>query len=121
MSVNKAKLEPKTRIDSKAKMASTVDSLIELAGHTDIVQHTPGQIQLKIKMTGLSLALALDLPLLRVSLRGILDANAQGRLVTIIYDEKVIPKELWVLLIKSHANPKIQQLVKKELLDRISS
>lgn len=121
MAQNTAKLQTNTVIDSKQKLASTIDTLIELAGHTEIVKHVPGQIQLRIKLTGLSLALKLDLPLLQVSLRGILGASSSGRLVTILYDEKVIPKELWELLIKSHANPKIQQLVKKELLDRMSA
>jgi hypothetical protein len=102
-------------------MASTIDSLIKLAGHTEIIKHVPGEIQLQIKLSGLSLALALDLPLLRVSLQGILGARSNGRQVTIFYDPKLIPKELWDLLIKSHSNAKIQQLVKKELLDRISS
>ena len=120
MAESTARLESKTRIDSKAKMASTIDHLIELAGHTEIVKHVPGQVQLKIKLTGISLALNLDLPLLRVSLRGITDASSDGRMVTIFYDEKIIPKELWELLIKSHSNPKIQQLVKRELLNRMS-
>jgi hypothetical protein len=115
-----AKLENTTKIDSRAKMASTIDQLIKLAGHIEIVKHVPGEIQLKIKMTGLSLALNLDLPLLKVALRGIIGASKEGRVVTIFYDEKIIPKELWELLIKSHSNPKIQQLVKKELLNRMS-
>lgn len=103
-----------------AKAVKDVDSLINLAGHTEIVKHTPGQIHLKVKLTGISLALNLDLLGLKASIRGILGANASGRTVVINYDEKVLPKELWELLIKSHGNPKIQQLVRNELLSRLS-
>jgi len=103
-----------------SKAVSNVDSLINLAGHTEIIKHVPGQIHLKIKVTGLSLALNLDLLGLKASIHGILGAEVSGRTVVIDYDEKVLPKELWELLIKSHANPKIQQLVRRELLSRLS-
>ena len=99
---------------------SNVDSLIKLAGHAEILKHVPGQIQLKIKLTGISLAMNLDLLGLQASIRGILGANVSGRTVVINYDEQVLPKELWELLIQSHANPKIQQLVRRELLSRFS-
>jgi len=102
------------------KTVSDVDSLINLAGHAEILKHVPGQIHLKIKITGISLALNLDLLGLKASIRGILSADVSGRTVVINYDEKILPKELWELLIKSHANPKIQQLVRRELLSRLS-
>lgn len=105
-------------MDTKA--VKDVDSLINLAGHTEIIKHTPGRIHLKIKLTGISLALNLDLLGLKSSIRGLLGANVSGRTVVIDYDEKVLPKELWELLIKSHGNPKIQQLVRGELLSRLS-
>jgi hypothetical protein len=104
------------------QMADAVDRLIELAGHTEIVKHVPGQIHLKVKPRGIVIALnILNVIDLKVSLRGILGANVSGRSIVIDYDEKAIPKELWELLIKSHANPKIQQLVKRELLSRMQA
>lgn len=103
------------------KAVSSVDSLMNLAGHTEIMKHVPGQIHLKIKISGISLALNLDLLGLKASIRGLLGAEVSGRTVIINYDEKVLPKELWELLIKSHANPKIQQLVKRELMTRLAA
>ncbi|MFP5212572.1 MAG: hypothetical protein ACLGPL_04260 [Acidobacteriota bacterium] len=104
-----------------AKTANDVDNLIKLAGHAEIVKHDPGEIHLKIKPTGISIALSIDLLGLKAAINGIIGANVNGRTVVVNYDEEVIPKELWELLIKSHANPKIQQLVRKELLARMTA
>jgi hypothetical protein len=95
---------------------NTVDRLINLAGHTEIVKHIPGQIHLRIKPTGILLALDFDLLGLQASIKGILSTDVSGRTMVINYDEKTLPKELWELLIKSHANPKIRQLVRSQLL-----
>jgi hypothetical protein len=107
------------------ELTNAVDQLIKLGGHTEIVKHSPGQIHLRVKLTGVSLALNLAASLkdVRLSLKGILGAtgDVSKRSIMINYDEKVLPKELWELLIKSHANPKIQQLVKREILSRVSA
>jgi hypothetical protein len=102
--------------------ARTVDQLIDLAGHAEITRHTPGEIHLKIKPRGIVLALNLDLLNLQASIRGILGsrADAASRTVVIHYDEKLLPKELWELLIKSHASPKVRELVRKALLAKLS-
>ncbi len=103
------------------KSKSTVDQLLSLAAQTEIVKHVPGRIQLKLKLTGISLALNLDLLGLKASIQGILGANVSGTSVVIDYDEKVLPKELWELMIKSNGNPKIQQLVRRELQARLGT
>lgn len=109
-------------IKAKPNPAAVVDKLIDLAGHTEIIKHVPGRIELKIKASGILLALNLNLLEVKASIQGILDAdaNTSARSVTILYDEKRIPKELWDLLIKARANPKIQQLVRKELVKRLT-
>ncbi len=115
-------------IDAKlgAKAVIAVERLFELAGHTNIVKHTPGQIQLKIKPTGLLIALRIKLEEfaeLKAYVKGIVDARADksARTVTIDYDEKVIPKELWELLVRSNSNPKVRKLVEKEIFNRVLS
>jgi hypothetical protein len=39
------------------ELTNAVDQLIKLGGHTEIVKHAPGQIHLKVKITGISIAL----------------------------------------------------------------
>ncbi len=117
--------------DVKTKAASIVDSLIELAEHTDMMQHSPGVIQLKIHISGIILALNLNMKLklnsddLKTTGKniGLLDvkANKASRLLTIVYDPEKIPFELWELLIKGKANPKIRKLVREELFRRLQS
>lgn len=107
------------------ELTKAVDQLIQLGGHTEIVKHTPGQIHLRVKLTGVSIALSLAASLkgIQLSLKGIVGAtgDVSKRSIVINYDDKVLPKELWELLVKSHANPKIQQLVKREILSRVSA
>jgi hypothetical protein len=105
---------------TNTELTGAVDRLIELAAHTSIVSHNPGKIHLKVKLAGISLALSLKN--IRVPLPGILGAKGDvtDRSVVINYDEKVLPKELWDLLFKAHANAKIKQLVRKEILARVS-
>ncbi len=107
---------------TKAEMAGTVDRLMDLAGHIEIIKHVAGQVHLRIKPSGILLALNLNLAGLQVSLSGILgvQADTSSRTVVINYDEEVIPKEMWELLVRSHSNPKIQRLIRQELMSRIS-
>ncbi len=117
--------------DVKAKAASIADSLIELSEHTEIVKHVPGVIQLKINPYGIILALNLNMKLklntddLKTTGKniGILDvkANKASRILTIVYDKEKIPTELWELLIKGKASPKIRKLVREELFRRLQN
>jgi hypothetical protein len=102
-----------------------VDRLIELAGHTTIVRHDPGEIQLKVKPRGILLALNLNLANLadlRLSIRGILggEADLSAKSLIIRYDEKILPKELWELLVRGKSSPKLQRAVRDLLLSRLS-
>ncbi|MBI5445600.1 MAG: hypothetical protein HY900_30840 [Deltaproteobacteria bacterium] len=102
-----------------------VDRLIEVAGHTEVVKHEPGRIELRIKPKGVLLALNLnlaDLLDLRLSIRGLLGAKADlgARSLVIHYDPKILPKEVWELLVRANASPKLQNLVRRELVSRLT-
>jgi hypothetical protein len=109
----------------KPEVVQAVDRLIEVAGYTEIAEHAPGRLRLRIKPKGVLLALNLnvaELAKLRLSIRGILGARADlgARTLVIDYDPKLLPKELWELLVRAKASPKLEALVRQQLLARLS-
>jgi hypothetical protein len=109
----------------KPEVVQAVDRLIEVAGYTEIAEHAAGHLRLRIKPRGVLLALNLnvaELAKLRLSIRGILGARADlgARSIVIEYDPKLLPKELWELLVRAKASPKLEALVRQQLLNRLS-
>jgi hypothetical protein len=98
-----------------------IERLIDLAAEAGIVHHIPGRIRLKVKLSGLLLAMDLDAADLTRCFTGILDAraNAAARSIVIAYDERVIDPEFWNLLVNLKKYPELRSSVKQQL-ERLS-
>lgn len=90
--------------------------LIDLAAHAQIAHHIPGRIRLKIKPSGLPLAMQLD-PRDFEFFTGVraVRANTAARSVVIDYDEQKIPFSLWEKLLKAKASSEVRNSVQQAL------
>jgi len=94
-----------------------IDRLLDLAAHTAIVHHIPGRVRLKVKLSGLTLAMSLDIDDVIKCFDGVLDVrtNAAARSIVINYDTRVISPDLWENLVNGNKDPSIKTSVQKQL------
>jgi hypothetical protein len=83
------------------------DILVDLAPHTEIAHHVPGNIKLRLGWAGLSLLDGIDLEAFMHSVPGILETRVRllSRTVDIDYDPDRLPYELWELVGKLKEEP----------------
>ncbi len=99
-----------------AKRDIVITLLIDLAAHAQIAHHIPGRIRLKIKPSGIPLAMKLDPQDLGffTGVRSV-RSNTAARSVVIDYDEQKIPFSLWEKLLKAKAGSEVRNSVQQAL------
>jgi hypothetical protein len=77
-----------------------VNTLLDLAPHTEIAHHVPGSIKLRLLFSGLPIFNEIDFEALTKAVPGILDTRVRllARTVLIEYDPDRLPYDLWELM-----------------------
>jgi len=82
---------------SALSVKDVVNTILDLALHTEIAHHVPGSIKLRFLWSGLSVFNGIDFEALMNSIPGILETRVRliSRAVVIDYDQDRLPHNLW--------------------------
>lgn len=94
-----------------------VDSIIEIASHTDISRHTPGRIKLVLRPSGFKLIEKINLNEALSRMPGVLDIRPSllTRSVEVDYDQNILPYDLWEYLVRLKGKPEVETKIKAYL------
>lgn len=100
-----------------------VEVLLDVVPHTKVSHHVPGEIKLQIMLSIFKLKSRFDFRALASRIPGVLDARTSliQRSVTIRYDERQLPYDLWESLVQLKKTPERKPQVTahlKEVLER---
>jgi len=98
-------MEKASALDAK----DVVNSLLDLAPHTEIAHHVPGSIKLRLLWSGLPVFNRIDFEALMNSVPGILETRVRliSRTVVIDYDPDRFPHGLWELVGRLKEEPQL--------------
>jgi hypothetical protein len=84
-----------------------IDILLDLAPHTRLCRHTPGEITVQLALTGLDAFDGADLQELVHAIPAIRDVQTRllSRSVVITYDQERLPPDLWESLLRLREEP----------------
>jgi hypothetical protein len=81
----------------RAAVEKAIQDIISLAPHTEITNHTPGRVQLKLFFSGMKLITSIDFKSMGDAIAGIRDVQVKtlSRSAVIDYDPEAIPPDIW--------------------------